>query len=76
MFRLIAIVGFFMFLYSASVANALTCEGWKNRCVGECPAAMKIGAPKGCTCVERYALCKQTGAWVSWDRKQSILADK
>jgi hypothetical protein len=41
MLRLSAI-GFFVFLNSASIANALTCEGWKARCVGECPAAEKL----------------------------------
>jgi hypothetical protein len=76
MLRLSAMIGFLVFLNFASVANALTCEGWKDRCAGECPAAMKIGAPKGCTCAERYALCKQTGTWMSWDRKRGIQADK
>ena len=75
MLRLSAI-GFFVFLNSTSIANALTCEGWKARCVGECPAAEKIGAPKGCTCAERYSICKQNGSWMSWDRTRSIKAEK
>jgi hypothetical protein len=76
MFRLGAIIGFFVFLNFSGVARADTCEGWKNRCVRECPAAEKIGAPKGCTCAERYSICKQNGYWMTWDRTRSIKADK
>jgi hypothetical protein len=35
MFRLSAMIGFLVFLNVASVANALACEGWNNRCAGE-----------------------------------------
>jgi hypothetical protein len=35
MLRLSAMIGFLVFLNFVSGANALTCEGWNNRCAGE-----------------------------------------
>jgi hypothetical protein len=47
-------------------AQAQTCASMVAQCRAECPAAMKIGAPAGCTCTERFAICKKTKAWPSW----------
>jgi len=47
-------------------AQAQTCASMAAQCRAECPAAMKAGAPAGCTCSERYATCKKTKAWPSW----------
>jgi hypothetical protein len=63
-----------MQINAASAAG--TCESWRSRCISECPAAEKIGAPKGCTCAQRYGSCKQTGIWMSWDGKRSIQVSK
>ena len=52
--------------FVSATAQAQTCASKVAQCRAECPAAMKIGAPAGCTCNERYETCKQTKAWPSW----------
>jgi hypothetical protein len=47
-------------------ANAQTCDSLAARCRAECPAAVEIGAPPGCTCEQRHADCKVSKFWRSW----------
>jgi hypothetical protein len=53
-------------LIAAIPANAATCAGKRAQCVAGCPAAMKVGAPAGCTCESRYSTCMSTKVWPSW----------
>jgi hypothetical protein len=54
------------FAFAPVTAQAQTCSSMAAKCRAECPAAMKVGAPAGCTCAERHATCKQTKVWPSW----------
>jgi hypothetical protein len=50
-----------------------TCSGMFAKCKTECPAAVAANpnVPKDCTCSSRFATCKKTKSWPSWDGVRS-----
>lgn len=51
-----------------------TCQGMFSKCKAECPAtvASNPNVPKDCTCSSRFATCKKTKSWPSWDGVRSL----
>jgi len=51
-----------------------TCQGMFQKCKAECPAAVASNpnVPKDCTCSSRFATCKKTKSWPSWDGVRSL----
>jgi hypothetical protein len=73
MLKIVLVFGLVVFVTSADAQMPDTCQGMFQKCKAECPAAVAANpqVPKDCTCSSRFATCKQTKSWPSWDGVRS-----